>query len=199
MENITLLVVLGIVVILGLYLWSTYNSLVRLNVRVDEAWSDITVQLKRRADLIPNLVESVKGYMEHERDTLQQVIEARNSAVVARDAAAGNLGSGAAVGSLNSAEQQLSTVLTKFMALSESYPDLKANQNVSNLMEELSSTENKVGFSRQAYNDAVMQYNIACETFPASVIAGNFGFAPMTQLESTSVAAEREAPRVAFH
>jgi LemA protein len=137
--------------------------------------------------------------MTHEKETLTNVIEARNRALAARNVAVENAASGAAIGALGAAEGQLANAMTKFMALAESYPDLKANQNINTLMEELTSTENKVGFSRQAFNDAVTQLNVAVEKFPANVFAGMFGFASMPQLEVIKSDAEREAPKVAFN
>ena len=195
----TLAIIIGSFVLIGLYVMSLYNGLVVLRNQVKNAFAQIDVQLKRRYDLIPNLVESAKGYMAHEKETLTNVIEARNKALAARNVAAENAGSGAAIGALSAAEGQLATAMTKFMALAESYPDLKANQNISSLMEELTSTENKVGFARQAFNDAVTRLNIAVEQFPANLIAGAFGFTTMPQLEAIKSAGEREAPKVAFN
>jgi LemA protein len=195
----TIAIILGIVVLLSLYVMSMYNGLVVLRNRVKNAFAQIDVQLKRRYDLIPNLVESAKAYMTHEKETLTNVIEARNRALAARNVAVENAASGAAIGALGAAEGQLANAMTKFMALAESYPDLKANQNINTLMEELTSTENKVGFSRQAFNDAVTQLNVAVEKFPANVFAGMFGFASMPQLEVIKADAEREAPKVAFN
>lgn len=196
---IALGILLGLVVLLGLWIASVYNGLVVLNNRVKNAFAQIDVQLKRRYDLIPNLVEAAKGYMAHERETLTAVIEARNRASAARDIAAQNSGSGTAIGALGVAEAQLSGILTKFMALSESYPELKANTNVTTLMEELSSTENKVGFARQALNDVSMQFNIACQAFPGNLVAGKLGFTEIPLLESTKNEGEREAPKVSFN
>jgi len=194
----TIAIIIGILVVVGLWVMGIYNNLVILRNRVKNGFAQIDVQLKRRYELIPNLVESAKGYMAHEKETLTGVIEARNRALAARNTAAENATSGAAIGALGAAENQLSTVLTRFMALAESYPDLKANQTVNTLMEELSSTENKVSFSRQAFNDAVTAYNSAIESFPANLVAGSFGFTPSTLLESTKNEAEREAPKVSF-
>lgn len=192
-------IIIGVVVLLGLYVMSTYNGLVVLRNRVKNAFSQIDVQLKRRYDLIPNLVEAAKGYMNHEKETLTAVIEARNKALAARDVAAQDATSGQAIGALSAAEGQLVGAMNKFFALAESYPDLKANQNITTLMEELTSTENKVGFARQAFNDVVTQLNIAVEQFPASLIAEKFGFKAMPQLEVIKAEAEREAPKVAFN
>ena len=182
----TLIVVL--VVLVGLVFWavSQYNGLVRLRNAVKNAFSQIDVQLKRRYDLIPNLVETAKGYMKHERETLDKVIRARNQAL----SATGVQGTAAAEGALTGA-------LRSLFAVVEAYPQLKANENVSRLQEELTSTENKVAFARQAYNDSVMSYNTARETFPATLVAGPLGFqaADLFQLESE---AERAAPKVSF-
>jgi LemA protein len=195
----TVAIIIGIIFVVGLWLISLYNSLVVLRNRVKNGFAQIDVQLKRRYDLIPNLVESAKGYMTHEKETLTGVIEARNRALAARNSAAENSTSGAAIGALGAAETQLTNAMGRFFALAESYPDLKANTNVSTLMEELSSTENKVGFARQAFNDSVMSYNTAIQSFPANMMAGPFGFSEMTLLESTKSDQEREAPRVAFN
>jgi LemA protein len=192
-------IIIGVVVLVGLYVMSTYNGLVVLRNRVKNAFSQIDVQLKRRYDLIPNLVEAAKGYMNHEKETLTAVIEARNKAVAARDVAAQDAISGQAIGALSAAEGQLAGAMNKFLALAESYPDLKANQNITTLMEELTSTENKVGFARQAFNDVVTQLNIAVEQFPASLIAKTFEFTAMPQLEVIKADGEREAPKVAFN
>lgn len=186
-------------VLVGFFFISLYNNLVLLSNRVKNAFAQIDVQLKRRYDLIPNLVEAAKGYMAHERETLTNVIEARNQAAAARQTVADNAASGSAIGALSAAESQLSTALTKFFALSESYPDLKANTNIATLMEELSSTENKVGFSRQAFNDAVTRFNIAVETFPSNMFARRVGFMPLPLLETIKNEQEREAPKVAFN
>lgn len=192
-----LIIILVLVVLVGLWAVGAYNGLVTLRNRFKNAFAQIDVQLKRRYDLIPNLVESVKAYMGHERETLEAVIKARNAAVTANQAAAGNPASGQAIAALGAAEGQLNGALGRLFALAESYPDLKANQNMSSLMEELSSTENKVAFSRQAFNDAVTAYNTAREVFPASIIANNFGFAE-AQLLEISNPQEREAPKVSF-
>jgi LemA protein len=198
MMLILLAAILALTVLFALWVMSLYNNLVSLRNRTKNAFAQIDVQLKRRYDLIPNLVESAKGYMTHEKDTLAAVIEARNNAVVARDGAAQNTTSGAAIGALNSAEGQLTSAMGKFFALAESYPDLKANQTIAALMEELSSTENKVGFARQSFNDSVMSYNTAIQSFPANLMAGSFGFSEMTLLESIKSESEREAPKVSF-
>src|SRR5690242_17801937 len=194
---ITLLVILGIGLLLVFWLIAVYNGLVVSRNRFKNAFAQIDVQLKRRYDLIPNLVEAVKGYMAHERETLEAVIKARNSAFAAAQKVAADPGNAGAVKELNQAESQLGGVLGRLFALSEAYPDLKANQNMLALQEELTSTENKISFSRQAFNDAVMTYNTQREQFPAVLVAGPFGFGP-AQLFEIESPKEREAPRVAF-
>ena len=190
----TFAVIAGFLVVLGVWLTSLYNRLVILRNRVKNGFAQIDVQLKRRYDLIPNLVEATKAYMTYEKETLTKVIEARNNAFTARNAAAENTTSAAAIGALGAAENQLSNLLTRFMALTESYPDLKGNENVKTLMEELCSSENKVSFSRQAFNDAVTAYNSEVESFPVNVVAGPLGFTPSALLESTKSEIEREVP-----
>jgi LemA protein len=194
---LAVIVVLVLIAVVAFWVIAAYNRLVGLRNRFMNAFAQIDVQLKRRHDLIPNLVETAKAYMKHERETLEAVIAARNTASTAEKRAAANPGDTAAVGALLGAEQVLSGALTRFFALAEAYPDLKANQNMMQLTEELTSTENRIAFARQAYNDSVMQYNTARETFPTSLIAGSFGFdaAPLFMLESE---AERAAPRVSF-
>ena len=192
-----LLIVLGIVVVLCLWLVAIYNSLVSLRNRYKNAYAQIDVQLKRRYDLIPNLVETVKVYLAHERQTLEAVIQARNQAVTSAGQAAARPGDPAAMLSLKSAEQGLTGALGRMFALAESYPDLKANQNMIRLMEELSSTENKIAFARQAFNDSVTSYNTACETFPNVIVAGALGFKPAAVLEIQNTQ-ERETPKVKF-
>jgi LemA protein len=190
--------IVGIVVVLAiLYAVGVFNSLVTLRNRYKNAFSQIDVQLKRRYDLIPNLVEVAKGYMAHERDTLEAVVKARNQAVTAQQRAAASPGDPTAMRDLSAAEGQVSGVLGRLFALAESYPDLKANQNMLALQEELTSTENKVAFARQAFNDAVMSYNTQREVFPASMIASLAGFAP-AQLFEIESPKEREAPKVSF-
>ncbi len=190
---ITLVVLVAIV----LYVISVYNNLVSSRNRVGNAFSQIDVQLTRRYDLIPNLVETAKGYLKHERETLEAVIRARNSALEGLKAAEANPGSVAAMQQLSGAEAQLGGALGRLFALVEAYPDLKANQNMMQLSEELTATENKVAFSRQAYNDAVMSYNNLRESLPTNILAGMFSFEPAQALEPPKPEA-REAPRVTF-
>ena len=192
------LIVAGVILALAaIVVVGIYNKLVALRNRYENAYAQIDVQLKRRHDLIPNLVEVAKGYMKHERETLEAVINARNQAVSAGNQAAQNPGDPDAMKSLGRAEGQLNGVVGRLFALAESYPDLKANQNMLSLQEELSSTENKVAFARQAYNDAVMRYNTSRETFPAVVFANmlNFDEAYLFEIEEPEV---REAPQVSF-
>jgi len=179
------------------YVVSSFNKLVGLRNRFKNAFAQIDVQLKRRYDLIPNLVETAKGYLKHERGTLEAVIAARNAASAASTRAAANPGDPAAMKELMAAESTLGGTLGRLFALSEAYPELKANTTMNNLMEELTSTENKVSFSRQAYNDSVMTYNTARESFPSNIIAGMFQFTPaeLFQIENK---AEKEAPKVSF-
>jgi LemA protein len=174
-----------------------YNRLVSLRNRFKNAFAQIDVQLKRRYDLIPNLVETAKGYLQHERNTLEAVIAARNTAASANAKAAQNPGDAGAMKQLAGAEAALTGTLGRFFALAEAYPDLKANQTMSRLMEELTSTENKVAFARQAYNDSVMAYNTARETFPSNLIAGPFNFAPAEMFEIDKPE-QRDAPKVSF-
>jgi LemA protein len=193
---ITVIVLLGVGLLLALWLMGVYNGLVVARNRFENAFAQIDVQLKRRYDLIPNLVEAVKGYMAHERETLDAVIKARNSAMAAEQKVAANPRDSSAMKELNQAETQLGGTLGRLFALSEAYPDLKANQNMLALQEELTSTENKVGFARQAFNDAATDYNNKREVFPAVMVAGTFGFTEAALLEAAQ--AEREAPRVSF-
>ena len=181
------LIVVGVLLLLFI-LWfaGTYNGLIRRRNQVKNAWAQIDVQLKRRHDLIPNLVETAKGYMKHERGTLEAVTKARNLAQAAQTP-----------GEASKAEQGLSNALGQFFLVVERYPDLKASQNFLALQEELTSTENKVGFARQFYNDQVMRYNIRIQSVPANVVAGMFSFTKMELFELT-IAAEREAPKVSF-
>ena len=196
---IELLVVLGLLVVLVVWAVGIYNSLVRLKNRYQNAFAQIEVQLKRRYDLIPNLVETAKGYMEHERGTLEEVVQARNQAVSGLARAAGDPGNPAAMRELAGAEGALSGAMGRLMALAESYPDLKANQNMMQLSEELTSTENKVAFSRQAFNDSVTAYNSYRQSFPAVALAGTFGHAEdASLLEFEDREAIQEAPQVSF-
>jgi LemA protein len=194
---IVLLVLLAIIVVLGLWVTGIYNSLVGLRNRFKNAFAQIDVQLKRRYDLIPNLVETAKGYMKHESTTLEAVIKARNIALAASQSAAANPADANAVKSLGAAESGLGGALSRLMVVSEQYPDLKANQNMMQLTEEMTSTENKISFARQAYNDSVMTYNTSRESFPTNVLAGMFNFAE-AQLFQIENAAERAAPQVKF-
>ena len=181
-------IIIGVVVLLVLCFIGIYNSLVQKRIRCREAWSQIDVQLKRRYDLIPNLVETVKGYAAHEKETLEAVIEARNAAIA--------VPSGDVKGQAQ-AENFLTGALRQIFALSESYPDLKANQNFMQLQEELTSTENRIAFARQHYNDSGAVYNTAREKFPNNVVANMFGFQPQDYFEIED-AAQREAPKVQF-
>jgi LemA protein len=194
---ILLLVLVVLVVVLVFSVVGIYNRLVALRNRFKNAFAQIDVQLKRRYDLIPNLVETAKGYLKHERETLENVIKARNIAYTASQVAAADPANAGAVKSLLGAESGLAGALSRLMAVSEAYPDLKANQNMMQLTEELTSTENKISFARQAYNDSVMVYNTTRETFPNVVFAGMFGFTA-AQLFQIEEQAQREAPKVSF-
>ncbi len=194
---IVLLVIFVPLVLLALYAMGVYNKLIGLRNLFKNAFAQIDVQLKRRYDLIPNLVETAKGYMKHERETLEAVIKARNIAIGAAQAAASNPADGNAMRSLMSAEAGLGGALSRLMVVSEQYPDLKANENMLRLTEELTSTENKVAFARQAYNDSVMVYNTTRERFPAVLFAGMFGFMP-AELFKIEDPTERNAPKVSF-
>jgi LemA protein len=195
------LIVLGVLfvvaLIIAVYLIGGYNGLVSLRNRFKNAFAQIDVQLKRRYDLIPNLVETAKGYMKHERGTLDEVTAARNLAANANVKAAANPGDATAMKDLGNAEAALSGTLGRLFAVAEAYPDLKANQEMMALMEELTSTENKVAFARQAYNDSVMVYNTARETFPTNIIANMFNFtaAEMFVIDKPE---EKVAPKVSF-
>jgi LemA protein len=191
-------IAIAAIVVFSLLVVGVYNGLVTKRNRYKNAYAQIDVQLKRRYDLIPNLVEAVKGYLKHEAGTLEAVVEARNSASGAAQRAAEHAGDPDALKSLASAEAKLSNGLARVLALSESYPELKGNQNVRDLTEELTTTENRVAFARQAYNDCVTTYNTARETFPAVLLAANFGFDSAGLLDATESAAERQAPRVAL-
>jgi LemA protein len=196
--GLAILIGLGALVVMALmYFVGIYNRLVALKNRFKNAFAQIDVQLKRRYDLIPNLVETAKGYMKHERETLEAVVNARNTAHAASQQAAANPGNPQAMQGLASAETALTGTMTKFMALMENYPDLKANQNMLALQEELTSTENKVAFARQAYNDAVMTYNTTREVFPNNLVVG-FGDFPPAELFQVTASAEREAVKVQF-
>ena len=190
-------VLLGLIVLLVLFLIGIYNRLVAARNAYKNAFSQIDVQLTRRYDLIPNLVETAKGYIKHERETLEAVIRARNAAVTGLRAAAASPGDPAAVQQLAGAENALSGALGRLFAIAEAYPDLKANQNMMQLSEELTSTENKVAFARQAFNDSVMAYNTTREVFPNNFVANAFGFgvAQLLEIESPQ---KREVPKVSF-
>jgi LemA protein len=192
-----ILILLAIVVLAVLFVVGLYNGLVKLRNRYKNAFAQIDVQLKRRYDLIPNLVETAKAFMAHERETLEAVIQARNSAVSARESAVANPGDEQAMKQLAAAESGLGGVLGRLFALSESYPDLKSNQNMMQLTEELTATENKISFARQSYNDAVMHYNNKLEMFPSNIIAGMFNFVKATMFE-VSDDSERENVKVEF-
>jgi len=191
-------IALAVIVALAVWAVTIYNGLVALRNRFKNAFAQIDVQLKRRYDLIPNLVETAKGYLKHERETLEAVIKARNQAVQAASAASANPGNPAAMQALAQAEGSLGGVLGRLFALSEAYPDLKANQNMMAIQEELTSTENKIAFARQAFNDEVMAYNTKRESFPDTIFAGMFGFAAAELLQATESAEERKAPKVSF-
>ena len=181
-------IIVGVVVVLLIIFLTIYNGLIRRRNQVKNSWAQIDVQLKRRYDLIPNLVETAKGYMKHERETLEAVTKARNLAQQASSAGAGERAK---------VEGELSSVLSRLLAVVENYPDLKANQNFLALQEELASTENKISFSRQFYNDSVLRYNNQTQVFPSNIVASMFGFKASEFFEVT-LAAEREAPKVSF-
>jgi LemA protein len=193
-----IIIVLAALALLVVFAIGIYNKLVGLRNRFKNAYAQIDVQLKRRYDLIPNLVETAKGYLKHERSTLEAVISARNAAASAGEGAAANPGDPAAMKKLASAEGTLTGTLGRLFALSEAYPDLKANTTMLSLMEELSSTENKVSFSRQAYNDSVMAYNTQREVFPSNLIAGPFQFTA-AELFAIEEPAQRESSKVSFN
>ncbi len=195
--GIGMIVLLVIVVVIVAVIIGIYNKLVALRNRFKNAFAQIDVQLKRRYDLIPNLVETAKGYMKHESETLEAVIAARNQASAASSTVAADPGNATAMQGLLGAESALTGAMGKMMLTVERYPDLKANQTMSQLMEELTSTENKISFARQAYNDSVMMYNTTRETFPNVMFAGAMGFMAATLFEITE-AVEREAVKVAF-
>ena len=195
---IPLILLVVILAVVAFYCVGIYNHLITLRNLYRNAFTQIDIQLKRRYDLIPNLVEAAKGYLAHERGTLEAVMKARNSALDASRAAAQSPGSAAAMTGLSQAEGALSGVLSRLLAVVEAYPDLKANQAIANLMEELTSTENKISFARQAFNDAVTDYNIQREKFPQNVIASTFDFKAAALLEVVEKAEERTAPKVSF-
>lgn len=186
---VAIVVVVVVLILLAVVIFAIYNSLVRLRNQMQNSWSQIDVQLKRRHDLIPNLVETAKGYMKHERETLEAVTQARNTAVDA---------SGKGVGQQAKAEGALSGFLTRFFAVAENYPDLKANENFLALQEELTSTENKISFARQFFNDSVMLMNNKVQMFPSNIVAGMTGFKTGEFFE-IEAAAEREVPKVSFN
>ena len=194
-----ILLIVIVVPVFFVLMWvvGAYNRLVALRNRFKNAYAQIDVQLKRRYDLIPNLVETAKGYIKHERGTLEAVVAARNAASAANVRAAQNPGDAAAMKDLSGAETALTSTLGRLFAVAEAYPDLKANATMMALMEELTSTENKVAFARQAYNDSVMAYNTQRETFPTNMVAGPFNFGP-AELFVIEKPAEKEAPKVTF-
>lgn len=195
---IATIVLLSIALFIVFWAVGAYNRLVSLRNQIKNAFAQIDVQLKRRYDLIPNLVETAKAYMKHERETLEAVIAARNQAVTANAKASVDPGNAAAMQQMAAAEGALSSTLGRLFALSEAYPDLKANQNMMQLTEELTSTENRIAFSRQAYNDGVMQYNTSIEQFPVSIIANTFAFKQAELLQATEAPEERKAVKVSF-
>lgn len=197
---VSVLIFLGVLVLLGFWLMGMYNGLVAARNFFKNQFAQIDVQLQRRFDLIPNLVETVKAYMSHERETLEAVISARSAAQSGLAAAKANPGDPAAMAQLAAAQNQLNTGLGRLLAVAEAYPDLKANQNMMQLTEELTSTENKVAFARQSYNDAVTTYNTKREVFPSSLVAGMFGFtsAALLDIEEDKRAEVRSAPKVSF-
>ena len=191
--------IITLVILAAIVFWAIgmYNNLVNLRNRVRNAFSQIDVQLTRRYDLIPNLVEAVKGYMAHERGTLEAVIQARNAAQAGLRKAAADPSDAEAIKGLAAAETSLGGTLGRLFALAEAYPDLKASQNMQQFQEELATTENKVAFARQAFNDAVMSYNNACQNFPSSIMANNFGF-KLSEFLDIGEPEKREAPKVSF-
>ena len=193
---IAAVVLVGLLALIG-FVVGVYNKLVTMRNRYKNAYSQIDVQLKRRYDLIPNLVETAKGYIKHERETLENVTKARNIAYAASQAAAANPGDSGTMKNLISAETGLAGTLSRLMMVSESYPDLKANQNMMQLTEELTSTENKISFARQAYNDSVMVYNTDREVFPSNLVAGMFNFGP-AELFVIDKPEQKDAPKVSF-
>jgi len=196
----SLLILLGLVIALAFWVVGIYNGLVTGRNAFKNAFAQIDVQLQRRFDLIPNLVETAKGYLKHERETLEAVIAARGAAISGLSAAKASPGDPAAMQQLAATQSQLNGALGRLLAVAEAYPDLKANQNMMQLTEELTSTENKVAFARQAFNDSVMAYNNRREVFPGSLVAGMFNFAPAALLEipTEQQAQVRAAPKVQF-
>ncbi len=194
------LILLAIVVVLGFFVVGIYNGLVTARNAFKNAFAQIDVQLQRRFDLIPNLVETAKGYLAHERETLEAVIAARGAAMAGLSAAKASPGDPAAMAELASSQGMLNGALGRLLAVAEAYPDLKANQNMMQLTEELTSTENKVAFARQAFNDSVMGYNNKREVFPSSVVAGMFNFAPaaLLEIQTDQQSVVRAAPKVTF-
>lgn len=195
---IVLGVVLGLILLVAVLAISIYNNLVGSRNRYKNGFAQIDVQLKRRYDLIPNLVETAKGYLKHESETLEAVIRARNIAATAADAAQAKPGEPGRMQALAGAEGALAATLTRFMALQENYPELKADKHMAQLSEELTSTENRIAFARQAYNDSVTDYNTRRETFPAVMFANMLGFETAALLEATESPEERKAPKVSF-
>ena len=195
--TVVMLVILAIIIFGIIFVISIYNKLIQLRNRFKNAFAQIDVQLKRRCDLIPNLVETAKGYMKHEREVLEAVINARNQASSAMEKASADPGNSEAMQGLIGAESTLTGTLGRLFALVEAYPDLKANQNMMQLSEELTTTENKVSFARQAFNDAVMVYNTAREVFPNNIVANMFAFQE-AQLFEIKIEEEKEAPKVSF-
>ena len=194
---IAIFILVGFVLLIGLWMMAVYNKLVRTRNAKDNNYSQIGIQLTRKYDLIPNLVKIAKGYMKHERETLEAVIQARNQAANANIAVSQNPGDSKAMKSMVAAENSLGGVMGRLFALTESYPDLKANENMMQFQEELATTENKVAFSRQAFNDAVMGYNTTAESFPNNIVANMFNFelASFLEIEAEEM---REAPEVSF-
>jgi LemA protein len=191
-------VLLALIVAIIVWAVSAYNTLVGLRNQIKNAFAQIDVQLKRRYDLIPNLVETAKGYIKHERETLEAVIAARNTAVAANAGASRDPSNAGAVQQLGAAEQALSGTLTRFMAVAEAYPDLKANQNMLQLSEELTSTENRIAFARQGFNDTVLAFNNAVQQFPSNLLANAYGFKAAEMLQATESAEEKKAVKVQF-
>ena len=196
---LTLIIIVAIIAVIAFYVIGVYNRLVSLKNRFENAFAQIEVQLKRRHDLIPNLVETAKGYLSHERETLQSVIQARNTAADGLKAAAANPGSAKAMADLGGAEGALTQAMGRLNVVMEAYPDLKASQNMQQLSEELTSTENKVAFARQSFNDAVMHYNTYRQSFPPVAVAGMFGHGQdASLLEFEDSAQIQAAPKVSF-